>query len=340
MDGTPLGTLQRVDLRDQWQDEARDFTPWLAGHIALLGETLGLELEVEAQEKEVGPYNADILCRDTSSTSDNAVLVENQLEKTDHVHLGQLLTYAAGLQTVTVVWIARDFTEQHRAALDWLNDITDARFKFFGLEIELWQIGNSPVAPKLNIVAKPNDWVRGVRESARTELTEAKQLQLNFWRAFSEHLAANSRLKGTKPLPQHWMGHAVGRSGFGLTTICSTWSDESVETGEVRVELLIDGADADAHYRLLAARREEIESSLAGALAWHRRDDTRQRKVYARRDADVANEDNWPEYFAWLQDRLEAFDSVFRPLVGSLNAADAPPMSMDDEDVEPEPSAG
>ena len=121
-----------------------------------MANALGLELEIEAQEKEVGSFRADILCKDLDNES--WVLIENQLERTDHTHLGQLLTYAAGLQAVTIIWIAARFSEEHRASLDWLNEITDESFRFFGLEVELWKIGSSPAAPKFNIVSKPNDW--------------------------------------------------------------------------------------------------------------------------------------------------------------------------------------
>ena len=143
MANTPLGKLEPADLREAWTSEAGEFTPWLAKeeNLALLGDTIGLELELEALEKNVGAFRADILCKDTASNS--WVLVENQLERTDHTHLGQLLTCAAGLKAVTIVWIADRFTEEHRAALDWLNEITDDRFNFFGLEIELWRIGGS-----------------------------------------------------------------------------------------------------------------------------------------------------------------------------------------------------
>ncbi|MGE0205785.1 MAG: hypothetical protein AB7E70_03035 [Hyphomicrobiaceae bacterium] len=116
---TDLGRLEAVDLRSVWSSEDQGFTPWLAGeaNLRLLGETIGLELELEAEEKRVGPFRADILCKDTLDGS--WVLIENQLERTDHTHLGQLMTYAAGLQTVTIVWVAAKFTEEHRAALDW-----------------------------------------------------------------------------------------------------------------------------------------------------------------------------------------------------------------------------
>ena len=170
-----LGRLERVDLRDVWQTEDQDFTPWLAQdeNIGILGETLGMELEVEAQEKDVGPFRADILCRDANSPDHESwVLIENQLERTDHTHLGQLLTYAAGLRTVTIIWVAQRFTDEHRAALDWLNEITSERYQFFGLEVELWQIGESLAAPKFNIVSKPNEWHarRRAPRSARGDL--------------------------------------------------------------------------------------------------------------------------------------------------------------------------
>jgi hypothetical protein len=151
-----LGRLEKVDLRDIWTTEATDFTPWLARqeNLAVLGETLGIELELEAQERAVGPFRADILCKDIGT--DRWVLIENQLERTDHVHLGQLLTYASGLEAVTIIWIAARFTEEHRSTLDWLNRITDESFRFFGLEVELWRIGTSAAAPKFNIVSKPS----------------------------------------------------------------------------------------------------------------------------------------------------------------------------------------
>lgn len=190
MNDVTLGRLESVDPRQAWSSEAGHFTPWLAlpENMALLGEAIGLELEVEAQEKNVGPFRADILCRNTVDGS--WVLVENQLERTDHTHLGQLITYAAGLDAVTIVWVARAITEEHRAALDWLNRATNDKINFFGLEIELWRIGSSPLAPKFNVVSKPNDWTQTVLDAARGieagEVTPTKQLQLQFWTQLRE----------------------------------------------------------------------------------------------------------------------------------------------------------
>jgi hypothetical protein len=138
-----IGRLERVDLRTIWTSESSDFTPWLAlpENLTVLSETLDIDLEFEGREKPVGRFSADILCKELGT--DRWVLIENQLERTDHCHLGQLLTYAAGLQAVTIVWIAARFTEEHRAALDWLNQITDETVRFFGLEVELWRIGRA-----------------------------------------------------------------------------------------------------------------------------------------------------------------------------------------------------
>ena len=219
-----LSRLVRVDLRDIWKSESSEFTPWLAraDNLELLGDTLGLDLELEAQEKSVGPFKADILCKETSDG--HWVLIENQLERTDHSHLGQLITYAAGLKAATIVWISDHFTDEHRAALDWLNEITESPFNFFGVEVELWQISDSPVAPKFNVVCKPNDWTKTVTEGKqqveRGELSEVKQVQLAFWTDFLSYLTKNSKaIRPTKPHPQHWMDLALGKSGIYLTAV-------------------------------------------------------------------------------------------------------------------------
>ena len=153
-----LSKIEKVDLREVWETEDKHFTPWLAEdeNISQLGEAIGIDLEVESQEKNVGPFRADILARDTSAN--HYVLIENQLEVTDHKHLGQIMTYAAGLDAFTIIWIAKQFTEEHRAAIDWLNRITDDKINFFGIEIEVLQIGNSEKAPQFKVIAKPNDW--------------------------------------------------------------------------------------------------------------------------------------------------------------------------------------
>ena len=185
---TDLGRLEPVDLRKVWPNEETDFTPWLAdqSNLEILAEALGMPLEFVEREKAVGPYSADMLCRD--SDDGTRVVVENQLGPTDHDHLGKLLTYAAHLGARVVVWIAKSFTDQHRAALDWLNEVSETGTRFFGLEIEVWRIGDSMAAPKFNVVARPNDWTR---ERDKTELTATQRMQLDFWKGFEEFVARN-----------------------------------------------------------------------------------------------------------------------------------------------------
>ena len=165
----PLGKFERVSLTKAWPTEDGNFTPWLAepGVIALLSDALNMELEIEAVENWVGSFRADILARVTDE-ADHRVVVENQFGRTDHKHLGQILTYLAGIETAkTIVWIAETIQPDHRAAIDWLNANTADEFSFFAIEIELWRIDNSAPAPRFNVIASPNDWTKNARSAAR-----------------------------------------------------------------------------------------------------------------------------------------------------------------------------
>ena len=320
-----FGRLERVELRTAWLREDTEFTPWLAAeeNIAVLGDAIGIELEVEGQEEAVGPFRADILCKDTATG--NWVLVENQLERTDHSHLGQLLTYAAGLSCVSIVWIAKRFTDEHRAALDWLNEKTEEGVNFFGLEIELWRIGNSPVAPKFNVVSKPNGWTKSVVPAVGNsagKLTPMKELQLEFWRAFIE--CARERSTGLKfgsPQAQNWMPIAIGRSGFFLNAVASSWSFEtsSYASGELRAELVMNDASAKAYFAMLSQNREIIETELGESLTWYSRDDIKSCKVFLRRDGDINDRSAWEEYAQWLLTKIEALNRVLRPHILALD---------------------
>jgi len=322
MSTQPLGRLQKVDLRTAWTSESSGFTPWLAQeeNLKLLGEAIGIELELESQEKEVGPFRADILCKDTAN--DNWVLIENQLERTDHIHLGQLITYAAGLNAVTIVWIAERFTEEHRAAMDWLNERTDEKINLFGLEIELWRIGDSPIAPKFNIISQPNDWSRTVQQAAAAAVgvSEHKQLQLRFWTAFKKYMEdKGSFVRCQKPLPQHWTNHAIGRSGVHLNSIVSTWNSETnVKGSEIRAQLYIDGPDAKQEFAALEKQKVTIEKSLGFPLAWHNPANKVMCRLSTRKDADFLNEALWLQQFEWLRERLETMHKVFAPIMKTL----------------------
>lgn len=322
---TALGRLEQVDLRKVWSSEPGDFTPWLAQeeNIALLADTLGMDLELEAQEKGVGPYRADIVCKQRPEGS--LVLIENQLEKTDHTHLGQLMTYAAGLDAVTIVWIAERFTDEHRAALDWLNEITGEKVSFFGLEIELWRIGTSPVAPKFNVVSKPNDWIKEGGGGA-VVMTETKQLQQNYWRALREVLLEKKNsLKPQKAHPQHWLTVSIGRANFNLAALVNT-------TGErIGVELYLAGADAKKHFKRLEAEKTDIEKEIGQPLDWRELPEKESSRILLMRsDSSIKDSTLWPEQHQWLAEKLERFNAAFRSRIQKLPST----YSTDEEHVE------
>jgi hypothetical protein len=327
-----LGRLERVELRDIWTSEATEFTPWLAlpDNLAVLGEALGIELELEAQERAVGPFRADILCKEIGTG--RWVLVENQLERTDHCHLGQLLTYAAGLDAVTIVWIAARFTEEHRAALDWLNRITDEGFRFFGLEVELWRIAGSPPAPKFNMISKPNDWSQSVAHAARaiddSDLSETQVLQRAYWAAMNPALAAQAGpVSGNrKPQPQSWMSYSIGRSGFSLGA--SMVRAKNL----LRADLYISSARAKVFFALLKEQQPAIEKELGYALDWEELPTKRDCRICAYlKDVDPSDQADWPRQHEWLAKRLNDLHRVFAHRVRALDGS-ADRTSADESD--------
>lgn len=306
-----LGRLEKIDLRSIWLSEGRDFTPWLAlpENLEILSEAINIDLEFEAQEKDVGPFRADILCKDTANGT--WVLIENQIERTDHRHLGQLLTYAAGLQAVSIVWIASQFTDEHRAALDWLNQVTSDNIKFFGLEVELWRIGSSDPAPRFNVVARPNDWSEDVRHAAETigrdPNTETKALQLKFWTNFSEFLKSKqTKIRSQKPLPQHWYNFAIGRSGAVISARLNT------RTNNIGIELILNGNDSKEIFQRLILQKDIIETEIGSNVEWKDLEENKRSSILLLQSADPKNEQDWPNQFNWLMQKLELFDHVFR----------------------------
>ena len=313
-----LGELKRIDLRVGWQHEESDFTPWMKDRIDLLAETLGLEddLEVESREEPIGRYRADLIC----SSQAGRVLVENQLGETDHSHLGQVLAYAAGVEATVVVWVAASFTEEHRAAIDWLNSITDG-VDFFGLEIELWQIGDSDPAPKFNVVSKPNDWSRSVATQAR-EVTPLGQMQLEYWTKFRDVLLeSNGSARASKPAARHWYSVPVGRGGFNLSAIADT------KGGRIRAEMYIQIGTPLATSR--RSGRTVTTSSLTSGLIWIGSHCTGRRRVESpsQRISIPRTNPPGPEQHRWLADRLNRMHEILAPRVSDLEPI---PASHDD----------
>jgi uncharacterized protein DUF4268 len=309
-----LGRIERVDLRSIWESEDKGFTPWLAQkeNLEILGETLGIELELEAQEKDVGTFRADILCKNTAE-KDSWVVIENQIEKTDHKHLGQLLTYASGLRASTIVWISAEFCEEHRAALNWLNQMADKSARFFGLEIEVWKIGDSLPAPRFNVVCQPNDWEATVRHAAQTltddEATPSQNLRIKYWTAFRSYLQEKkSKLRPQKPSREHWYSFGIGTSRAHTAALIIT------RENKIGVELTINSEDAKVIFSELLKEKDNIEAIVGAPLDWREMLDKKASRICLFKSVDPYDEKDWPQQFAWLKDTLEKFDQAFRPL--------------------------
>lgn len=310
-----LGTLSRVPLRTAWQHEANQFTPWLsqADNLNALADALGLsELVCVATEHWVGDFKLDILCTD----GDDQVIIENQLEETDHKHLGQILAYAAGVGAKKVIWVADSFRPEHASALEFLNDNTTDDLAFFGVRVELWRIGDSPLAPKFEVIVKPNNWAKAGRVQARaaTDASPTKQLQQRFWMALIEHLASNApQIRPQKPRPQHWLNNSIGRSDFGLNITANTRDER------LGVELWMPGVTAKQHFSRLKEQQNEIEDKLGFKLDWQELPDSMACRIAAwYPQASIEDESRWDDYLEWLTQRLVKMDQVLRPIVRSL----------------------
>jgi len=326
-----LSRLEAVELRDIWPKEDADFTPWLAEeeNLILLGKELDMDLEFEAQEISVGKFQADILCKNT--VDDSWVVIENQLERTDHKHLGQILTYSAGLNAYTVIWIAEEFEQEHISALDWLNEITHERFRCFGIEIKVWQIGDSNCAPQFDIVCKPNDWIRTVnretQQAVEKDASELKQLQKKFWTELRDYMIRkDNSVKLHTPKPSNHINASIGKSNFGI----SAYMDK--QNKRIRVALYIGGSDAEAHFYLLKEEQKEVENEFGESLEWEERPTRKEKYIFlSKSDTDPTDETDWQNQYKWLAAKIEKFDEVFRPRIKVLNAADWEPLEDEDD---------
>ena len=315
-----LGSIEQVDLREVWSHEAQDFTPWLAENLDKLGEALGLDLELRSAEAAVGPFSLDVLAHDLGSN--RPVIIENQLEVTNHDHLGKLLTYAAGYDAYAVVWLTKEFRDEHRQALDWLNQRTDEDTQFFGVVVEAWRIDKSRPAPHFRAVAFPNDWQKqsskGQRNSGATSnVSERGERYRAFFQSLIDTLREEHRFTNArKGQPQSWYNFSSGTRGVSYNPSFSP------PRGIARVELYVDRGDHDLNKRLfdeLEDRKETIESLIQGEWEWERLDNRRACRISVVRAANIDDHpDTLEKLQGWMVDRLLAFKRVFGPHLAEL----------------------
>lgn len=309
-----LGEFKKIDVRKLWANEQRDFTPWLAQekNMAKLGKALGLELEVEKVEASVGPYSADILAKDAGT--DTYVVIENQLDKTNHDHLGKLITYGSVLDASAVVWIASEFTEEHHRALDWLNDYTSDDLSFYGVSLEVEQIDNSRPAVRFNVISRPAGIKKKDATGVTNEISETRKMQLDFWTMFRDKLVASKVVSSAQtPRPQYWFDVALGRSGFCLSNVADTYGNR------VGVRVYISNKVAEKALPQLLEQKEQIEKEIGAELQWNPNPENRDKTIALYHPVDFSNRAKWDEYLDWLVDMVVRFRKAFRPRVKKLN---------------------
>ena len=301
------GTLKRIDLREYWKHEALDFTKWLSEpeNIALLSDEIGIGIEVTQTEASVGRFNVDILAQEENTGK--KIIIENQLETTNHSHLGQLITYAAGLEAQYVIWIVREVREEHRQAVDWLNEHTDEDISFFLVAIELWQIGESDPAPKFSIVSRPNEWKKSVRTSTQEgDLTDTKTKQLEFWQGLKDFASDKyPELRLRTPRPQHWYDVAIGRADCHVALIADS------RENQVRCELYIP--DSKDLFKAFLASKVQIEKELGliEPLEWQELPGKKASRIRTAHTFIFDDTSTWNTAFQWLSETTLKFKKVF-----------------------------
>jgi len=298
MAAAELGRLEQIDPRQVWANEALDFTPWLLANADVLSQLLGLELELEAAEHPVGTFSLDLIGQNLSDGS--RVIVENQLEESDHNHLGQIMTYAGGTDPKIVIWVAKNFRPEHRQALDWLNERTNEDTNFFAVKINVVKIGDSTPAPNFEIVSQPNGWAKSVRAISSSTLAAGEKYRA-YWESFLPVLKAKHPLwtRGTTS-NQPWVGMSAG-AGSGSNWLFNRHQNRLV------TELLFENGTSDENairYQKLESKKSEIQSYLSDYdVEWIPPTEIRKRgalRIFSRDNVpSIDNATDWANQFNW-----------------------------------------
>lgn len=278
-----FGSLKKVPLRNVWSHEALDFTPWLAANIDSLGQALGLELELIKEEACVGDFSLDLLAKDLSTSK--VAIIENQLTQTNHDHLGKLLTYAAGFDASFVIWVAEYIREEHRQALEWLNNRTDTETQFFAVVVEVLKIDDSKPAYNFKPIVFPNEWHKSrTKRSASNQASPKGEKYRNYFQSLIDELREKYHFTSARAgQPQNWYAFSSGISG-------SSFGANFCQGSKVRTELYIDRGDADQNMQLLQyleKNKTTIENEFGCALSWESIEGKRATRVAIYKDGSI-----------------------------------------------------
>lgn len=302
-----LSKLEEIkDLRTIWPHEALDFTPWLAqdDNITILADAIGLDITIDETESSVGDFNVDIFASETGT--DRRIIIENQLEDTNHDHLGKLITYASGKSADVIIWVVKHVREEHKAAIEWLNNHTDDKIGFFLCEIKLYRIGNSDPAVKFEVIEKPNDWAKEIKKN--DSANETQQQRYEYWVAFQDYAFQNVQFSKNfnrrKPSLDHWMNFSIGSSDCHITV------SQIQKRDELDVELYIS-EDKDLFHALLQ-NKEIIENETGLVFDWRELPERKASRIVLEKNVSFANKDEWTQQFDWLIDVMLKMKNVFK----------------------------
>lgn len=306
-----FGELKKISLRTIWKHEAHTFTPWLEENISALGDTLGMELELTRREANVGDFSLDLLARNLNTGKN--VVIENQLTQTDHDHLGKLLTYAAGFNAESIIWVAESIRDEHRQALDWLNQHTDIDTNFFAVTVEVFQIDDSKPAYKFRPIVFPNEWQKSRKNQATTSLSPKAEAYRNFFQSTIDLLREKYKFTNANVgQPQNWYSFASGFSSQNYSAVFT-------QGNKVRVELYIDFGDhaQNKHFfELLLCDKEAIETELGTSLEWEKLEDKRASRVGIYRSGSILDsKKELDEIQSWIVTYLTSFKKTFTPFI-------------------------
>lgn len=308
-----VSLIEVEPLRKAFPNEALHFTTWLAEHIDALADRLGLELTVVEREKAVGDFSVDLLCEDARGQK---VIVENQLERSDHDHLGKVLTYLVNLEASTAIWISGEPRPEHERVIDWLNESTPADLSFYLVKLEAVRIGDSPFAPLFTVISKPDTQGKLIGE-AKKDMAALYQQRIAFWEELMRRAAARTKLFVNKTVaPSTWMGADAGLPGVKFV-----WA---IAKNYVHTDLYIQytsdpGEKNKRIFDALYTERDAIEGEFGGPLEWLRYDDNVASiiRIVDKRGG-VADPDTWPAVQETMIDTLIRFERVFRPRLARI----------------------
>lgn len=305
-----LGKLKEIkDLRKVWPHEALDFTPWLAeeDNLALLADAVGLEITLDETESSVGDFNVDIYATETGT--DKRIIIENQLEDTNHDHLGKLITYASGKSASSVILVVKRAREEHRAAIEWLNNHTDEDIAFFLVEIKLYRIDNSDIAVKFEVVEKPNDWAKEIKRNTNSSPTQ--QARYDYWVAFNDYAFQNNefskQFNRRKATTDHWMSLSVGSS------VCHIHISQIRRDNRALVEWYI--SDDKDLYQKLYSNKDRIEQDMGVSLEWNELPDKKASRILICKNVDFDNKNDWSSQFDWIIDMSIKMKKTFKKYI-------------------------